>query len=204
MPNPAKEIWDMITGVFGKPAGGAIPPDEGIEEMLASLDTAGTREVPNVDMPVHLSGKEDYIAELYRQSGKYGIDPKLMQSMMEIESGYDPDAVSDVGAIGLMQIMPNTAKGDLGIDEADLYDPRTNIEGGVRYANILINEYIPTEAKRAGVSIPINTETVSAAYHMGARGLAEHIKNSGDKWRETLKSRTKEHIRRMSDTYASL
>ena len=150
------------------------------------------------------SVKEEYISELHRQSAEYDVDPILMQSMMKIESGYDPKVVSDKGAVGLMQIMPETAEEDLGIRRDDLFDPKTNINAGVRYAGMLINNYIPYEAKKAGVKIPIDTETVSAAYNMGARGLAEHIREFGDSWRETLSKETKKHIRKVSDVYTKL
>ncbi len=63
-------------------------------------------------------------------SGRYGLDPCLVQALMEVESGADVTAVSPKGAQGLMQIMPDTAR-DLSL--ADPFDPVANIDAGSRY-----------------------------------------------------------------------
>ena len=75
---------------------------------------------------------------------EYALDPYLVQSIMRCESSNDPSAVSDVGAIGLMQIMPDTGtwiahKLDLDdvYTEQMLYDPATNIEFGCWYLRFL-------------------------------------------------------------------
>jgi len=60
---------------------------------------------------------------------QYGVSPDMVAAVMNRESGGRADAVSPAGAIGLMQLMPETAK-DLGVDP---YDPVQNIEGGTKY-----------------------------------------------------------------------
>ncbi|GIM92326.1 transglycosylase SLT domain-containing protein [Paractinoplanes toevensis] len=68
--------------------------------------------------------------DLFVKAGaKYGISPKLLAAVAKVESGYDPQAVSKVGARGLMQLMPSTAKG-LGVDNA--FDPEQAIFGGAK------------------------------------------------------------------------
>jgi soluble lytic murein transglycosylase-like protein len=68
---------------------------------------------------------------------KYGLPRLLVRSVMAAESGFQPDAVSSKGAIGLMQLMPQTAQ-DLG---ADPHDPAQNVDAGVRYLRDLLKRY---------------------------------------------------------------
>ena len=66
------------------------------------------------------------------------VDPLLVHSIIQVESNYNPYAVSSKGAQGLMQLMPTTARG-LGV--SDSFDPRQNIEAGVRYLKYLQDLY---------------------------------------------------------------
>ncbi|MGD0500863.1 MAG: lytic transglycosylase domain-containing protein [Bryobacteraceae bacterium] len=77
-------------------------------------------------------------AELADQAAdKYGLPRALVRSVMAAESNLDTRAVSPKGAIGLMQLMPATAR-DLG---ADPYDPARNVDAGVRYLRDLLLKY---------------------------------------------------------------
>ena len=66
------------------------------------------------------------------------VDPLLVHSIIQVESNYNPYALSPKGAQGLMQLMPPTAR-DLGV--SDSFDPRQNIEAGVRYLKYLQDLY---------------------------------------------------------------
>ncbi len=68
---------------------------------------------------------------------KYGIPRKLVRLVMEAESGFQPQAVSPKGAVGLMQLMPETAKA-LGVDPSD---PVQNVDAGARYLRDLLQKY---------------------------------------------------------------
>lgn len=68
----------------------------------------------------------------------YGLDPCLVNSVIEVESGFDPQALSTKGAIGLMQVMPETAQ-DMGINNP--WDPLDNIRAGSRYLSRLLRRY---------------------------------------------------------------
>jgi soluble lytic murein transglycosylase-like protein len=68
---------------------------------------------------------------------KYGLPPKLVRAVMSAESAGQPNAVSPKGAIGLMQLMPTTAK-ELGVDP---HDPEQNVDGGTRYLRDLLLKY---------------------------------------------------------------
>jgi soluble lytic murein transglycosylase-like protein len=71
-------------------------------------------------------------------SNYYDLPPELIWGVMYVESSFKPTAKSDKGALGLMQLMPFTAK-DMGVD--DPFDPEQNIFGGARLLRILANRF---------------------------------------------------------------
>jgi hypothetical protein len=110
---------------------------------------------------------------------KYGVDPLLVHSLIQVESGYNPYAVSSKGALGLMQLMPDTAR-RFGV--RDVFDIRDNIEGGIRYLKYLDSLFpndlrLKLAAYNAGEGavwkynnrIPPYRETEQYVYKVGAR-----------------------------------
>lgn len=71
-------------------------------------------------------------------SQRYGLDPHLVMAVIEVESGFNHQAVSRAGAQGLMQIMPATQQ-DLGLTAP--FDPAENIEAGIRYLKMLMDRF---------------------------------------------------------------
>ncbi len=69
---------------------------------------------------------------------KYRMPVNLVRAVMHAESAFDPNAISHVGASGLMQLMPATARE---MYVKDIFDARENIEGGTRYLRVLANEF---------------------------------------------------------------
>ena len=82
-----------------------------------------------------MTSYDEFIAEAAQ---RYRIPVNLVRAVMHAESAFDPNAVSAVGASGLMQLMPGTARE---MFVKDIFDARDNIEGGVRYLRVLANEF---------------------------------------------------------------
>ncbi len=84
------------------------------------------------------STKSQVLNVVNQISKKYDVDEKLVQALIKQESGFNPKAKSKAGAMGLMQLMPSTAK-NLGVQ--DPYNMVQNVEGGVKYLKSMLNKY---------------------------------------------------------------
>ncbi len=113
--------------------------------------------------------QERYLEHIRAAAARYNLPEALLLAVMAVESNFDHRAVSEKGAVGLMQLMPATAK-DMYV--ANAYEPAQNIEGGARYLRILANMYDgnlertlaaynagPEAVRRAGGDIPDIPET---------------------------------------------
>jgi len=110
-----------------------------------------------------------YTSTVERCSEEFGVDRELVYAVIRTESGFDPNARSDAGAMGLMQIMPDTFGWLQGKLEPDadhpterLYDPSTNIRYGVFYLSMLREKF--------GSDL-----LAVAAYHAGQNRIAQWL-----------------------------
>ena len=117
---------------------GAAAAGERVAGVMTFVDRGGAKRMVSVPAPAKTPavpiGSADrrlalwpHVQEVARAQG---LDPNLVDLMIRMESGYNPRAVSPKGARGIMQLLPSTAHA-YGV--SDLFDPRENLRGGVRY-----------------------------------------------------------------------
>jgi Transglycosylase SLT domain len=118
-----------------------------VTRLYLGADTNGYVDVPTADIesfeqelsaPTAAPRSQSVDEVVKAASGRYHLDPDLINSVIHAESGFNPRAVSPKGAQGLMQLMPQTAS-HLGV--ANSFDPGDNLEGGTRYLRELLERY---------------------------------------------------------------
>jgi soluble lytic murein transglycosylase-like protein len=116
-----------------------IVPDE-VPHPEPALPPAEAKELPKP--PTTSRGaqlRETIYGELISAAAEtHGVDPILVQALIQVESNYQPRARSNKGAVGLMQLMPSTVR-EYNVRNA--YDPKSNIDAGVRKLKTLIDKY---------------------------------------------------------------
>ena len=103
--------------------------------------------------------EKPYAKEIAEAADQAGLDPALVHALIEVESAYRADAISEKGARGLMQLMPDTAR-RFGV--ADASQLRPNLLAGTRYLRYLLNRYEQ------------RTELALAAYNAGEGAVAQY------------------------------
>ena len=165
--NLTSELLPLLLGSTGNLGGTA-----GIA-MIGNQMPLGTLSTPVVTIPspstpsvtdsvnsstsgVNKSTIQDWVNQY---APRYGLSPKLVNAVITQESGYSPSATSSAGAIGLMQLMPETAS-MLGVTNP--YDPLSNLLGGMSYLGGLVNHY------HGNISLAL------AAYNAGSHAVAQY------------------------------
>jgi len=119
---------DAIEQRFNKPAVTA----SGFSTLLSKAEQADKA-------PSQGNSTTSEIAKMVQVAAqKYGVDPKLALAVAKTESNMTADAVSSAGAVGVMQLMPETARA-MGV--RNIYDPRENIDGGVKYLKQMLTTF---------------------------------------------------------------
>jgi soluble lytic murein transglycosylase-like protein len=109
--------------------------------------------------PASASGAGAYEPLIEQAAARNGLDPAVLYGLIEQESGFDPNATSSAGALGLTQLMPGTAS-SLGVSEP--LNPQQSIEGGARYLGELLRQF-------SG-----NTTDALAAYNAGPGAVQQY------------------------------
>lgn len=128
----------------------------------AGIDTSGVAPASSpaptmTSTPITVSDTVPY-ASLFNEAGAlHDVDPALLASVAEVESAFNPAAISSAGAQGLMQFMPATA-GEMGVDP---FDPASAVDGAARY--------LRRELDRFG-----SVELALAAYNAGPGAVQRH------------------------------
>lgn len=117
---------------------------------------------------VNEANRQLYTPHINQVAKTYGLEPSLLHAVIAAESSYNPNAVSNKGAMGLMQLMPGTARR---FNVSDPFDPVSNLHGGAQYLRWLIDRFN-------------NLNLAIAAYNAG-EGAVEKYGNSIPPYQET-------------------
>ena len=160
------------------------------EENGAVFEVDKPPQIPFGSLSRKINYTKDEILDLIdRTAQKYGIDEKLVRALVKQESGFNPNAKSHAGALGLMQLMPSTAQG-LGVKNP--LDPVQNVEGGVKYLKSMLDRFNG------------NTILALAAYNAGPNAVKKyngvpHYKETQNYVRSILRKKKKKRIEDMQN-----
>lgn len=105
--------------------------------IYATPESTGVQTTTKTDSG-KISSPSELEAYFQKAANEYGIDINLLKAVARQESNYDPTAVSTVGAAGVMQLMPSTAR-EVGVE--NIMDPEQNIMGGAKYLSQMLNTF---------------------------------------------------------------
>ena len=136
-----------------------IPVKNSSAESLVPVDNTLSDKIISIKKVNKTPPKTLFDPIIFQAAKQHQVDSALIKAIIMVESGYNPDALSEKGAQGLMQLMPNTAKW-LGVK--DSFNPEYNINGGVKYFKYLL------------IQFDGNIELALAAYNAGSKRVRQY------------------------------
>lgn len=138
-----------------------VPDNRQYKLVVASQGSAGKPDIAagGTSGQINRAGKSRFAPIVEEAARAHQVDPALLHAVITAESGYNPAAVSNKGAVGLMQLMPQTAR-RYGVENS--FDPAQNIQGGTRYLSDLLQMFNN------------NIELAVAAYNAGENAVIRH------------------------------
>lgn len=139
-----RQIQARLDSVFPKPGSRASASGEPfhLKPMYGTIGKNGVTPLNPFGQAADVEGgptaPDELKVKIHMAAQNAGLDPLLFEALIGQESGYNPQATSNRGAMGLSQIMPDTAR-SLGI--ADPYDPDSNLKAGARYLSQLMTQF---------------------------------------------------------------
>jgi soluble lytic murein transglycosylase-like protein len=124
-----QELQTMVAAMQGQPAAPAASTSSSFAGALASAQATPTQTSPSATTS-GTDASNAFGAEIDAAAASNGIDPALLRGLVSQESGFDPNARSGAGAVGLTQLMPGTAA-SLGVTNP--LDPAQSLQGGAKY-----------------------------------------------------------------------
>ena len=126
--------------------GGEVVCDPAIVARITEDEVAYPEPVEPVEPALTVTSETPFAEIIDRVAAREGVDPRLVRAVIEVESGYKPNARSPKGAMGLMQLMPATARQ---YAVKNPYDPAANIEAGIKHLKSLLTRFPPALALAA-------------------------------------------------------
>jgi len=124
---------------FGENAPEAAAKPSATAEAGANTADSAKEEAPELTIPSRKGlTAEQLDAIIDEAAAKHGVDSNLVRAVIKVESNFNPRAVSRKGAMGLMQLMPATARG---LKVSNPFDAQQNVDGGVRHLKSLLEDF---------------------------------------------------------------